>query len=115
MVRASQLLLKIIAGEMTADSGDLIVPKDVRIGYLEQHSGIDSALSVWEEMMTVFEPLHAMEKRLRALEGQMADPAVYNNPHDYERVMKEYDALQIEFKDSGGYQYESDTRSVLMG
>ena len=108
-------LLKIIAGEMTADSGDLIVPKDVRIGYLEQHSGIDSALSVWEEMMTVFEPLHAIEKRLRALEGQMADPAVYNNPHDYERVMKEYDALQIEFKDSGGYQYESDTRSVLHG
>jgi ATP-binding cassette, subfamily F, member 3 len=108
-------LLKIIAGEMAADSGDLIVPKDVRIGYLEQHSGIDSALSVWEEMMTVFEPLHAIEKRLRALEGQMADPAVYNNPHDYERVMKEYDALQIEFKDSGGYQYESDTRSVLHG
>ena len=108
-------LLKIIAGEMTADSGDLIVPKDVRIGYLEQHSGIDSALSVWEEMMTVFEPLHAIEKRLRTLEGQMADPAVYNNPHDYERVMKEYDALQIEFKDSGGYQYESDTRSVLHG
>ncbi len=108
-------LLKIIAGEMTADSGDLIVPKDVKIGYLEQHSGIDSILSVWEEMMTVFEPLHIMERRLRTLEGQMADPAVYDSPTDYERVMTEYDALQIDFKDSGGYQYESDTRSVLHG
>ncbi|WP_203249164.1 ABC-F family ATP-binding cassette domain-containing protein [Sporosarcina beigongshangi] len=108
-------LLKIIAGEMTADSGDLIIPKDVRIGYLEQHSGIDSALSVWQEMMTVFEPLHNMERRLRTLEQQMADPAVYDNSTDYERVMSEYDALQIEFKDSGGYQYESDTRSVLHG
>ncbi len=108
-------LLKIIAGEMTADSGDLIVPKDVKIGYLEQHSGIDSLLTVWEEMMTVFEPLHIIERRLRALEGQMADPKVYENPNDYDRVIKEYDALQIEFKDSGGYQYESDTRSVLHG
>lgn len=108
-------LLKIIAGEMTPDSGDLIVPKDIRIGYLEQHSGIDSLLTVWEEMMTVFEPLHIIEKRLRSLEGQMADPSVYDNPADYERVMKEYDALQVEFKDSGGYQYESDTRSVLHG
>ena len=27
----------------------------------------------------------------------------------------EYDELQIEFKDSSGYQYESDTRSVLHG
>ena len=65
--------------------------------------------------MTVFEPLHSMERRLRSLEGQMADPAVYDNPDDYERVMNEYDALQIEFKDSGGYQYESDTRSVFTG
>ncbi len=108
-------LLKIIAGEMSADSGDLIVPKDIRIGYLEQHSGIDSVLTVWEEMMTVFEPLHSIERRLRSLEGLMADPSVYDNPSDYERVIKEYDALQIEFKDSGGYQYESDTRSVLHG
>ena len=108
-------LLKIIAGEMSADTGDLIIPKDVRIGYLEQHSGIDSSLTVWEEMMTVFEPLHDMERRLRSLEGQMADPAVYGDPDDYARVMKEYDELQTEFKDSGGYQYESDTRSILHG
>jgi len=108
-------LLKIIAGEMSADSGDLIVPKDIRIGYLEQHSGIDSTLTVWEEMMTVFESLHSIERRLRSLEGLMADPSVYDNPSDYDRVIKEYDALQIEFKDSGGYQYESDTRSVLHG
>lgn len=108
-------LLKIIAGEMSADSGDLVMPKDVRIGYLEQHAGIDSSLTVWEEMLTVFEPLQRMEGRLRKLETRMADPSVYDNAAEYERVMKEYDELQIEFKDSGGYQYESDMRSVLHG
>ncbi|MCG3088306.1 ABC-F family ATP-binding cassette domain-containing protein [Sporosarcina cyprini] len=108
-------LLKIIAGEMSADSGDIIIPKGVRIGYLEQHAGIDSERTVWDEMMTVYEPLRKLEGRLRELEMQMADPAVYENSVEYERVMKEYDALQIEFKDSGGYQYESDCRSVLHG
>lgn len=108
-------LLKIIAGEMTFDTGDLVIPKDVRIGYLEQHSGIDSRLTVWDEMMTVFEPLHTMERRIRSLEEEMANPDVYNNPDKYARVMSEYDGLQIEFKDLGGYQYESDTRSVLHG
>ncbi|QTD39559.1 ABC-F family ATP-binding cassette domain-containing protein [Sporosarcina sp. Te-1] len=108
-------LLKIIAGEMSADSGDIIIPKGVRIGYLEQHAGIDSERTIWDEMMTVYEPLRNLESRLRELERQMADPAVYENSLDYERVMKEYDALQIEFKDSGGYQYESDCRSVLHG
>lgn len=94
-------LLKLIAGEMTPDSGDLIIPKDVQIGYLEQHSGLDSPLTVWEEMMTVFQSLQVMEQRLRSLEVQMAHPDIYEKPAEYERVMKEYDALQIEFKDSG--------------
>ncbi|MBD7986210.1 ABC-F family ATP-binding cassette domain-containing protein [Sporosarcina sp. Sa2YVA2] len=108
-------LLKIIAGEMSADTGDLVMPKGVRIGYLEQHAGIDSSLNIWDEMLTVFEPLQLMEKRLRSLEAQMADPSVYDNAVEYERVMKEYDELQTDFKDRGGYQYESDMRSVLHG
>ncbi|GKV70221.1 multidrug ABC transporter ATP-binding protein [Sporosarcina sp. NCCP-2716] len=108
-------LLKIIAGEMAADSGDIIIPKGVRIGYLEQHSGIRSELTIWDEMMTVFEPLQAMERRLRALEARMAEPDIYEDAEAAARVMGEYDALQIEFKDLGGYQYESDTRSILHG
>ena len=108
-------LLKMIAGEMAADSGDLIIPKGIRIGYLEQHSGIDSSLTIWDEMMTVFEPIRAMERRIRSLEKQMADPDVYSNPDEFTRVTSEYDELQTEFKSSNGYQYESDTRSVLHG
>lgn len=108
-------LLKMIAGEMAADSGDLIIPKGIRIGYLEQHSGIDSSLTVWDEMMTVFEPLRQMERRIRSLEEQMADPDVYSTPDEFARVTNEYDELQTEFKSSNGYQYESDTRSVLHG
>ncbi|QUW23709.1 ABC-F family ATP-binding cassette domain-containing protein [Sporosarcina sp. Marseille-Q4063] len=108
-------LLKIIAGEMAADSGDLIIPKNIRIGYLEQHSGIDSSLTVWDEMMTVFEPLRVMERRIRSLEEQMADPAIFSNSIEFERVSTEYDELQTEFSNSKGYQYEADTRSVLHG
>ncbi len=108
-------LLKMIAGEMSVDQGDIIIPRDTRIGYLEQHTGIDSSLTIWEEMMTVFEPLKKLEKRIRALENAMADPAVYNDENEFIRVTKEYDTLQTEFKNADGYQYESDTRSVLHG
>lgn len=108
-------LLKIIAGEESADTGDLIIPKDTRIGYLEQHSGVDSARSIWDEMMTVFKPLREMENRIRTLEKQMADPEIYEDEENFSRVSSEYDTLQTEFKDAKGYQYESDTRSVLHG
>ena len=108
-------LLKIIAGQMSYDSGEIIIPKDVKIGYLEQHAGIDSALSIWDEMMTIFDSLHKMEQTLRGLEQKMADPAVYEDSEAYARIMAEYDQLQHDFKEAGGYQYEADTRSVLHG
>ncbi|MFJ7409009.1 MULTISPECIES: ABC-F family ATP-binding cassette domain-containing protein [unclassified Lysinibacillus] len=108
-------LLKIIAGQLSYDSGDIIIPKGVQVGYLEQHAGLNSTLSIWDEMMTIFEPLLGQEKTLRSLEQQMADPTVYENPEMYAKVMSEYDQLQHDFKDAGGYQYESDTRSVLHG
>ena len=108
-------LLKIIAGQMSYDSGDIIIPKDVKVGYLEQHTGLESSLSIWDEMMTIFNHLRNQEKTLRSLEQKMADPAIYNNPDLYTKVMSEYDQLQHDFKDAGGYQYEADTRSVLHG
>lgn len=108
-------LLKIIAGQMSYDSGEIIIPKDVKVGYLEQHAGLESTLSIWGEMMTIFDSLKNQEKNLRALEQKMADPAVYENSESYSRVTAEYDQLQHDFKDAGGYQYEADTRSVLHG
>ena len=108
-------LLKIIAGEMSYDSGDIIIPKGIQIGYLEQHAGLQSTLSIWDEMMTIFEALREQEKTLRSLELKMADPAVYEDSEMYAQIMTEYDQLQHDFKEAGGYQYEADTRAVLHG
>jgi len=108
-------LLKIIAGEMSYDSGEIIIPKGTKVGYMEQHAGIDSDLSIWDEMMTIFAHHQAAEQELRTLEKQMADPSIYEDAEAYARLMADYDIKQVNFKDSGGYQYEADTRSVLHG
>ncbi|PLR98655.1 ABC transporter ATP-binding protein [Bacillus sp. T33-2] len=108
-------LLKMIAGQLSYDSGEITRPKDVSMGYLAQNTGLESDRSMWEEMLTVFEPLRNMEKDLRRLEGKMADSNTYNNPEMYNRILSEYDSLQVRFKELGGYQYEADIRSVLHG
>ncbi|MGG0655869.1 ABC-F family ATP-binding cassette domain-containing protein [Rummeliibacillus pycnus] len=108
-------LLKIIAGQLSYDSGDIIMPKDIRSGYLDQHAGLESTLTIWEEMMTIFEPFKKQELKLRKLEQQMADPTIYENKEAYAKIMAEYDQLQHDFKEQGGYQYEADTRSILHG
>jgi len=108
-------LLKIIAGNMSYDSGEIIKPKGVSIGYLAQDTGLESQLSIWDEMLTVYKELQIMEHEMRQLEQKMSviDPS--NNSHEFEQLLKEYDSLQITFKDKGGYQYEADIRSVLHG
>ncbi|WP_456272655.1 ABC-F family ATP-binding cassette domain-containing protein [Bacillus sp. AK031] len=108
-------LLKIISGQMSYDSGEIIKPKEVSTGYLAQHTGLESGLSIWDEMLSVFDDLRKLEGDLRKLEQEMADPSVYENEEKYNRVLKEYDVLQVKFKESGGYQFEADIRSVLHG
>ncbi|UKJ81031.1 ABC-F family ATP-binding cassette domain-containing protein [Priestia megaterium] len=108
-------LLKIIAEQLSYDSGEIIKPKGVSIDYMGQDTVLESTLSMWEEMMTVFAPLKKMEKELRTLETKMGDPDIFNDSVQYEKLTKEYDQLQVTFKDLGGYQYEADTRSILHG
>lgn len=108
-------LLKIIAGHESHDGGEIIRPKGTSIGYLAQNTGLESEKSIWDEMLGVFSHLHSMEKDLRRLEEKMSDPDILSNQTEYDRVLKEYDILQVQFKEKGGYQYEADIRSVLHG
>jgi ATP-binding cassette subfamily F protein 3 len=108
-------LLKIIAGQLSYDSGQIMMPKGTELGYLAQNTGLESELSIWEEMLTVFAPLRKMEKQIRDMELQMSDPSLLKNETRYNKLLKEYDQLQITFKDKGGYQYEADIRGVLAG
>jgi ATP-binding cassette subfamily F protein 3 len=108
-------LLKIIAGVMSHDSGDIIKPKDVSIGYLAQDTGLESQLSIWEEMNLVFKELQLMEKEMRLVEQRMATVDPTHESLKFEKLLKEYDTLQVKFKENGGYQYEADIRSILHG
>lgn len=108
-------LLKIIAGQIVYDSGEMMKPKDTTIGYLAQDTGLESALSIWEEMNTVFKDLKTMETEMRNAEQKMATVDPDKDAHKFEQLLKDYDRLQVKFKENGGYQYEADIRSVLHG
>ena len=108
-------LLKIIAGELSHDGGEIIKPKDVSMGYLAQNTGLETSLTIWDEMLTVFTHLQQMETKLRRLEQEMGKEENFSNEATYERLLADYDQLQLNYKDQGGYQYEADIRSILSG
>ena len=39
----------------------------------------------------------------------------FSNAAIYEKLLADYDQLQLDYKDQGGYQYEADIRSILSG
>ena len=47
-------LFKILAGEISADSGEIYTAKDAVIGYLPQNTEIDSNNNIFDEMLLVF-------------------------------------------------------------
>ena len=107
-------LLKIIADELSYEEGEIFKPKDLTIGYLPQHTTIDSDQTIWDEMLSVFRHLLSQEQELRDLEKEMEQASKLKN-ESYEKLLSDYDQLQQDFDMNGGYQYEAHIKNVLTG
>ena len=113
-------LLRILCGMEQPVSGTVSLAKGKRLGYLPQEAYdafSDSSNSVWDEMLHVFDDLHAMEARMRELEVEMARPSTARigirsaqGAH-----LEEYGDLQHEFEHRGGYDTETRIKQTLAG
>jgi ATP-binding cassette subfamily F protein 3 len=108
-------LLKILTGEMSITSGEVMKAKQCQIGYLAQNSGLDTHRSIWSEMVAVFDRLLRLEQNLRQLESQMADAESVKKESTYQKLLETYSQASEAFKQQGGYQYEATIRNVLHG
>lgn len=108
-------LLKIIASKTLADSGDIRIAKNINIGYLAQDYQFQTQNTIWNELLSVFSHVIEKEKYLRSLEVQMSNLTNSEQEKEYSNLLSEYSHLTEEFKEEGGYSYESKIRSVLHG
>lgn len=107
-------LLKIIAGKEELSEGQIIKSQDLTIGFLDQHTGLHAERTIWEEMMTVFEPIRQMEKEMRELEVQISRQHELDDTND-PQLLNKYHRLQEKFERENGYGYESEIKMVLHG
>lgn len=106
-------LLKMIAGITEPDEGTISKAHDLSIGYLAQDQGLDSQNKIWDELDSVFAPLHEMEKSIHQLEEKLS--SIDSTTDEYQNVIQQYDHLQTTFKEQGGFEYASKMRGVLTG
>ena len=106
-------LMKIIAGMIPYDGGTMTMQKGLRLGYLAQQGMVTPGKTVLEELEAVFEPVVAMEERLRQLEQDMAHTA--DTPEKLRQLGNQYDQLTRTFEESNGYGWRSTVQGVLAG
>lgn len=108
-------LLKILAGFEPTDEGKIAKKKDLHIGYLDQYSTVDSDNTIWEEMLSVFEPIIKLTKEAEEAAHALTDETLMQDTLAFEAALKRYDSLQQEIQEKNAYGYESEIRSVLHG
>ena len=104
-------LLKIIAGEMQADSGDVIFAKNSSFGYLAQHQDLCSGRTVYDEMISVRADILEKEEALRKLESDIES----SEGAALEQLLSTYTRITHEFEQADGYAYKSKVTGVLKG
>lgn len=108
-------LLKIIAGEMSYDSGQIFRNKEMTLGYLAQNSGLHHGHTIGEEMRSVFANLIDTEQELRVMEQQIADSAMMEDDKGYADLLARYAERSEWFREQGGYEMDTRIRSILHG
>lgn len=110
-------LLKQILGQEPINDGEFTRSKNLKIGYLEQHVAVDSDLSIWQEMLSLFQDKLALRKKALDLAdrlAQFAQEGSIDHPH-YQETLQAYDEIQVQLEKEKVYQIESDIRTVLHG
>lgn len=107
-------LLNIITGREGYDKtpeglGSVNIAGKASIGFLRQNSGLNSELTIGEEMKNAFAPLLETLDKMKALEKKMADGG------DIDSISHEYAELSSYFEARDGYRIDVKIKQVLNG
>src|SRR6186997_1590189 len=106
-------LLKMMAGLDEPDSGAILKPSALTVGYLPQDGLSHAGRSVFDEASSAFGELLAMKTEMHALEGRLGDESIPEAEHD--AMLHRYSDLQDRFRVHDGYSIELKTATVLQG
>jgi len=106
-------LLRILAGLDEADSGMVVKPADLTVGYLPQDGLEHGGRTLYEEALTAFAPLLAVKAEMHELEERLGHPDVPDGEH--EQMLSRYSDLQDRFRLHDGYSMDLKLAGVLQG
>lgn len=107
-------MLKILANELEADTGQIASDKELKIGFLKQDIDFQYGKTVLEETYEAFYEIKAIEKKLNEINKQLAERTDYDS-EAYHQLMVDVNEIQHQYEIIGGYNYQGETEKILQG
>ncbi len=104
-------LLKIIMGEEEADDGQVVIGKDITVGYLAQHQDSYYDKTIYEELLSVKQNVIDLQEQIRQLELNMK----HLEGKELEDALERYSRMNHTFEQQDGYAFESMITGILKG
>ena len=106
-------LLRMFAGDEEPDSGAIVTPANLTIGYLPQDGLTHAGRTLFEEASSAFQPLLDLKGEMHDIEHRLGDTSVPETEH--EAMLARYSDLQDRFRLSDGYNMDLRIATVLRG
>ncbi|MGB8509654.1 MAG: ABC-F family ATP-binding cassette domain-containing protein [Pyrinomonadaceae bacterium] len=103
-------MFRLISGEETPDTGDVVRARGVQLGLLNQHVDFEPGVTVHEAALAAFKNLQRIEHEMHELEHRMAEAG-----DELEAVLERYSDLQHQFEREGGFEYAAKAEAILQG
>lgn len=107
-------MLKILSGEVEADSGTIAFDKEIKIGFLKQDIDFVKGRTILQEAYQAFGEILNVEKQLEKTNEELVTRTDYESESYHELIDKVSDLTHL-FDILGGYQYQGNTEKILMG
>jgi ATP-binding cassette subfamily F protein 3 len=105
-------LMKVLAGELPADSGDRAVQRGTRIAYLPQSGIVHRGKSLRNEAETAFAHIQELIDQAEKIAVLLQDA---KNDDSSKALLEDHHRLQEQIENSGYYRREAAISSVLAG
>ena len=106
-------LLRMLGGLDDPDSGNIVRPSGLTVGYLPQDGLTHQGRTVFDESATAFQPLLDIKAEMHELEGRLGDASIPEPEH--EAMLVRYSELQDRFRLGEGYSIDLKIATVLRG
>lgn len=107
-------MLKIIAGQMEPETGNIVIPDGKTVGYLPQEMFPDSHKTIFEETLTAFEELNRLEKKIEVLTHEITNRTDYESD-SYHKLVQQLSECNERHHIIGGTNKDAEAEKVLMG